>query len=297
MCPVQQKPRGALNRLPWPLAALLIAMACVTLSGDSGAATPKVDPVLARSEGALGRTMGNYRLLDHDGEYFPLYKLKGSPILISFMYIDCNGPCHLINQSIKNLRGRIDPSVMGKMTVLSITLDTQSDSPARLKEYGFGFSNGADNWIFATADRETVDMIVKDLGFDYNKAVNGFDHMNRLTLIGPDGVVLRHFYGVDYDPKEVESAARAAISGSFVITSRLAGAFNSIMLSCSAYDPLTKTYKLSGFLVVQWALQYLLVFGTLGYYFRGVPRKLISSLFHSHPGGHERNLAALKEAP
>ncbi|MBI4665068.1 MAG: SCO family protein [Nitrospinae bacterium] len=225
------------------------------------------EPRLARSEFVTGQTPRNFRLLTQDGEQMPLYKLKGAPALISFMYIDCNGPCHLINQSIKNLLHKMDPAVAGSVTVLSVSLDSQNDSPSKLKEYGAQFSTGLDNWIFATAERETIDELVLDLGFFYEKKGGGYEHLNRLTLLNSEGKVIRHFYGVDYDVGEVEAAIKASQSAG--VTGSISRAVNSLTLFCSTYDPATKTYRVNPFLIVSWGIQYLLVMATLIYIFRG----------------------------
>lgn len=237
------------------------------------------DEPTALSQLSIGSYVRNYRLVDHNGDYLPFYKFKGGPVLVSFMYIDCKGPCHLINQSLKNLLKNLDKEVAGKTTILSISLDSQNDPPARLKEYGFEFSGGAKNWIFATAAVETINSMVSDLGFTYKKTRTGIDHLNRLTLVGPDGKVLTHYYGVDYNPKTVEKALSDAMAGRGV-TAVVTDAFNSLMLFCSTYDPVTDTYRVNKLLLVSVGVQYLLVMGTIIYFFREKLFRLTSFLLH-----------------
>lgn len=239
----------------------------------------QADEPTALSELSIGSYVNNYRLVDHNGDFIPFYKFKGGPVLVSFMYIDCQGPCHLINQSLKNLLKTLSPDVSAKTTVLSISLDSQNDPPARLREYGFEFSGGAKNWIFATANADTINSMVKDLGFTYKKTKTGIDHLNRLTLVGPDGKVLTHFYGVDYNPKTVEKALADTIAGRGV-TAVVTDAFNSFMLFCSTYDVATDTYKVNTFFLISVIIQYFLVMGTLIYAFRGKLFRLTSFLLH-----------------
>lgn len=237
------------------------------------------DEPTALSQLSIGSYVRNYRLVDHNGDYLPFYKLKGGPVLVSFMYIDCQGPCHLINQSLKNLLKSLTTEVAEKTTILSISLDSQNDPPSRLKEYGFEFSGGAKNWIFATATVDTINSMVGDLGFTYKKTKTGIDHLNRLTLVGPDGKVLTHYYGVDYDPKTVEKALADAIAGRGV-TATVTDAFNSFMLFCSTYDPVTDTYRVNTFFLISVGIQYLLVMGTIIYFLRRKLFRLTSFLLH-----------------
>jgi cytochrome oxidase Cu insertion factor (SCO1/SenC/PrrC family) len=235
------------------------------------------DEPTALSQLSIGSYVRNYRLIDHNGDYIPFYKFKGGPVLVSFMYIDCKGPCHLINQSLKNLLKSLRPDVASKTTILSMSLDSQNDPPARLREYGFEFSGGVKNWVFATANVDTLTSMVTDLGFTYKKTKTGIDHLNRLTLVGPEGKVLTHFYGVDYNPKTVEKALADAIAGRGV-TAAVTDAFNTLMLFCSTYDPVTDTYKVNKFLLISIGVQYLLVMGTLIYFFRAKLFRLTSYL-------------------
>lgn len=237
------------------------------------------DEPTAQSELAIGTYVKNYRLIDHNGEFIPFFKFKGGPVLVSFMYIDCQGPCHLINQSLKNLLKSLSPEVAAKTTILSMSLDSQNDPPARLREYGFEFSGGAGNWIFATGNPETLNSMVADLGFTYKKTKTGIDHLNRLTLVGPDGKVLAHYYGVDYNPKTIEKALSDAIAGRGV-TAVVTDAYNMLMLFCSTYDPATDTYRVNTFFVISVAVQYILVMGTLIYVFREKLFRLTSFFFH-----------------
>lgn len=257
------------------------ALLCLLLASTfpSFVFASSADEPTALSELSIGSYVNNYRLVDHNGDFIPFYKFKGGPILVSFMYIDCQGPCHLINQSLKNLLKNLSPDVAAKTIILSISLDSQNDPPARLKEYGFEFSGGAKNWIFATGNVDTINSMVKDLGFTYKKTKTGIDHLNRLTLVGPDGKVLTHFYGVDYNPKTVEKALADAIAGRGV-TAAVTDAFNSFMLFCSTYDPATDTYRVNTFFLISVIIQYFLVMGTLIYVFRGKLFRLTSFLLH-----------------
>jgi cytochrome oxidase Cu insertion factor (SCO1/SenC/PrrC family) len=239
------------------------------------------DEPTALSELSIGSYVRNYRLVDHNGDYVPFFKFKGGPVLVSFMYVDCQGPCHLINQSLKNLLKSLSPGVAAKTTILSMSLDSQNDPPARLREYGFEFSGGAKTWVFATANVDTLNSMVTDLGFTYKKTKTGIDHLNRLTLVGPEGKVLAHYYGVDYNPKTIEKALADAIAGRGV-TAVVTDAFNTLMLFCSTYDPATDTYRVNVFFIISVVVQYLLVMGTLIYVFRAKLFRLTSYLLHQN---------------
>jgi len=232
------------------------------------------EPALKRSEAAVGATVGNYRLVDQDWEVLPLRSFAGTPLIISFMYIDCHGPCQLMNQSLADLREAFKSAEAKETVFLSITIDRENDTPGALKEYGENFTDDFSRWRFASTDPATLERMVADLGYHYEKNERGFDHLNRITLIGPDGVVLRHFYGTHYSPADVEKSVREAMVGKG-LSSLVARIVNPLTLYCSRYDPVSKTFRVDYAFIASSVLQYLFILGTLGYLFRENIRRWI----------------------
>ena len=236
--------------------------------------------MMEQSEGVVGKTVKNYRFIDHNGKYVPFYDFKGSPVLLSFIFTECPGPCQLIGKSIENLRDSFSDHVAKNIKVLSVTIDPGTDTPEILKEYRETFTDDdSDDWRFAHTDIETLKMMVEDLGFFYEEKGNTMDHMNRLTLIGPDSVVAKHFYGMEYDPVEVESAIVAILEGR-TLGGRLTSMLDWALIYCSDYDPVSKTYKIDYAFLASIALQHLSILVLVLYYFRnevkGFFRKLLN---------------------
>ncbi len=215
---------------------------------------------VAKSEVALGRTVGNYRLVDQDGRYLPFFKLKGKPVLLSFIYADCPDACPLINQSIAKLLKGMPKGVSSGISVLSVTLDPVDDKPEKLKSYSNEFREFT-IWSFVTTDEATLRMMVSDLGFTYEQKDGEIAHMNRLTLLDPSGKVVRHFYGTEFNRSELEGAITTLIEGR-TLSDRFTFALDKLMLYCSRYDPAGKTYKVDFKIVAVWGLQFFLILAT-----------------------------------
>ncbi|MBF0170959.1 MAG: SCO family protein [Nitrospinae bacterium] len=234
----------------------------VVAGTGEGARAADSPGALANSEATVGRTVGNYQIVDQDWELVPFHSLRGKVILLTFFYIDCHGPCFLINDSLRRVMAGLDADLADGVTGLSVTIDAENDTPGELRTYGGQFTPSFDRWRFVSADRETLAKMTADLGFSYQKGVIGFEHLNRMTLIGPDGTVAAHFYGVDYDPAEVNAAVRSLLEGR-PLGARLSDVASKLMLYCSSYDPVTKTYRINGPFVAAILVQYLLIMGTL----------------------------------
>ncbi len=239
--------------------ALLMAMV-----GGSGARAGDLPPSFAGSEATVGQVVGNYRLVDQEWNVTPFHSLRGKAVLLTFFYADCHGPCFLINDSMRQVYEKLDPDIVEQVMRVSITIDVENDTPGALRTYGAEFTDSFDTWRFLSADKETLAAITADLGFAYSKTPLGFDHLNRLTLLGPDGAVRAHFYGVDYDPAEVNKAVRDTLEGR-PLSAHISDTAAKLLLYCSNYDPITKTYRLNGLFVATVLIQYLLVMATLCY--------------------------------
>ncbi len=200
--------------------------------------------VFQRSEGVVGKKLNNYLMVDQDGRQLLLSFLKGKPTLLTFMYIDCADICVIMANYLNDFISSVDPELKDQIQVLSISIDPANDTAERLLEYGNAFTDDFTNWSFVTAtSTQTLSNLIGDLGYTYEKVRDGFDHLNRVTLIGADGTIARHFYGADFDFAEMEEAIENVISGSGVST-YLTKKFNSFLLYCSNYDPISKTYKI-----------------------------------------------------
>jgi cytochrome oxidase Cu insertion factor (SCO1/SenC/PrrC family) len=250
----------------WPLLFFIVTVLLIS-PGKAQSEPDSATKAIENSEAALGTVVGNYRLVDQDWEVLPFRSFAGRAVIISFMYIDCHGPCQLMNQSLANLRKTFKSDSAKDTVFLSITIDSENDKPGALKEYGSSFTDDFINWRFVSTDQETLERMVADLGFQYKKNEMGFDHLNRITLIGPDGTVLQHFYGMEYNPDDVEKSIVSAMSGKG-FSSLINRIINPITLYCSRYDPVSKTFKVDYAFITSSVLQYLFILGTLGYVFR-----------------------------
>jgi len=254
--------------------AAALAAAALVCAADAGA-----DSAFNASEAVVGRAVKNYRLINQDGQFTQFHSFKGKPVLLSFFYTECPGPCVMLNQSLMTLREKFEPSLAARVALVSVTVDMLRDTPAKLRDYGLAFTTAFDQWTFARADGGTLEGMAADLGFKFKKAGDGFEHMNRVTLIGPDGVVRRHFYGTEFDAAEVQEALRASIEGR-TVKSVLSDALARAMIYCSNYDPVTRTYQIDYKFIGSIIVQYTLVMGSLLFIWRGSIARWLAKLFY-----------------
>ncbi len=103
-------------------------------------------------------------LTNQDGRQAKLVSeyIGNRTVAFTFVYTSCTTICPVINGIFKRLQTRIGPELGQKIAMLTLTIDSVVDIPARLKEHteNLGIKPG---WDFLTGDRDTVKQILKAL--------------------------------------------------------------------------------------------------------------------------------------
>ena len=74
------------------------------------------------------------RLRDVDGRLVDLATLRGSPVLVTFVYARCPDVCPLIMQNLRRVRNEAGP--LGRqMRVLAVSVDPAGDTPAVVRGF------------------------------------------------------------------------------------------------------------------------------------------------------------------
>jgi protein SCO1/2 len=184
----------------------------------------RLDPrkAIEQSEQAVGRSLGNYRLIDSTGASISLRDYRGKPLIISLVYTACSSVCppttqHLIN-AVDEAARALGPQ---SFNVLTVGFDARNDTPGRLAQFASAQGVKFRNWRLASADQATIEALLRDLGFSYIAVAGGFDHVTQTTIEPLKDIV----YGV-------------SSSYSF------AGIVDRIKFICTIYDPGAGRYRI-----------------------------------------------------
>lgn len=221
---------------------ILSAISQSEASSSSQESSDKQDALITANN-AIGRYIGDYTLTDQDGKDFRLKKFAGKPLVISFIYRSCGNICPTITMNLENTIKEAGKDFGVKFNAITISLDADNDTPQRMKEYGSNFTNDFKSWRFATADKDTIDRLAKDIGFYYKKIDGGFDHLNLTTIVDKDGKIYKQVYGMDFEPHEILQPIYQALSEKGTPSKQSLSIIDRIKLFCSIYDEGTGTYK------------------------------------------------------
>ena len=155
------------------------------------AALFEVHPVLAEEtkaveqkteEPAFTRVTSAYKVPDvamlrQDGKKVSFLKEldDGRPVILTFVFVSCSAICPMLTHIMSKVQTKLDKDNQ-KAHLISVSIDPESDTPAKLLEYAKKHGAGPD-WDFYTGTREA--------SLTLQKAFNTYrgDKMNHTAVI------------------------------------------------------------------------------------------------------------------
>ncbi|MDT7540220.1 MAG: hypothetical protein QOE33_124 [Acidobacteriota bacterium] len=135
----------------------------------------------AAEESPAHRYFTDVVLINQDGEKMRFYSdlLQGKVVIINSFFATCQGSCLPMNRNLEKVQEALGDKVGRDVRIISISVDPEVDTPARLKEYA-GKLHASPGWYFLTGDKRSVDFALNKLGqFVSDKQ----DHLN-IFIIG-----------------------------------------------------------------------------------------------------------------
>src|SRR5438132_10862794 len=162
-----------------------------------------------------GEEVPDFHLLNQDGAKIHLAQYRGKALVLTFIYTRCPLPdyCPLMSENFHQLDQALekDPALYARTHLLSISFDTDYDTPKVLRSYGAAHTGRYsdekfEHWEFATGNKDQVKGIAQFFGMRYfHDTTSGQEnvvHSLRTAVIGPDGKVFKAYRGNEWKPEE-----------------------------------------------------------------------------------------------
>ena len=104
-------------------------------------------------------------LIDQDGQKVRFYTdvLKNKVVVVNTFFTTCTNICPPMNRNFEKIQEALGERLGKDAFLISITVDPQTDTPTRLKEYSRRF-HARPGWMFLTGSKENVDWALYKLG-------------------------------------------------------------------------------------------------------------------------------------
>jgi protein SCO1/2 len=162
-------------------------------------------------EAQPGDVVPNFTLINQDARQIRLAQYRGRVLLLTFIYTRCPLPdyCPLMSNNFAAILKELNknPALSTKAHLLSVSFDTEYDTPKVLKSYGGAYTENYTNekftqWEFATGTVEEIREIASFFGLRYYNESNQIIHGLRTAIITPDGKVYKVYRGNEWKPEE-----------------------------------------------------------------------------------------------
>jgi protein SCO1 len=154
-----------------------------------------------------------FTLTAQDERRVSLADLRGKVVVLTFVYTTCTDTCPLLTAKLASLQSRLGPDFGRRVFFVSVTVDPERDTPARLKGYGLAHGAKFEGWAFVTGTSDEIREVTRRYGIYARKTARGdVDHTFLTSVIDPRGVLRVQYMGVRFDPAELLADIRSVLA-------------------------------------------------------------------------------------
>ena len=127
--------------------------------------------------------LSRFELIERSGKTVKSEDLLGHPYIVSFFFSSCPSICIQQNQKLKELQDKFQGE---DVRFVAISVDPETDTPERLREYAARFGADENQWLFMTGDLTYIRRIGAEI---YRQPVDQKFHSERFVLVDPKGEI------------------------------------------------------------------------------------------------------------
>ena len=135
-----------------------------------------------------------------DGTSVTLESLRGQPVVLAMAYTSCKDMCPMIVSDMMWIEDQAAKRAMTAVRFAFFSLDTEVDTPERLKDYALAHGLDPQRWTLFHGDKTAVRELAAVLGIRYRKVgAHDFDHSNMISLLDAEGNIAYQQIGTQAD--------------------------------------------------------------------------------------------------
>jgi protein SCO1/2 len=155
----------------------------------------KLHPIEPRSvepiAGYSTNRLLDYRFTNELGQAVRLNDFRGQALALTFFYTRCPLPdfCPRLSKNFQEASQELASMTNAPLNwhFLSISFDTEFDSPATLKSYGESYGYDPAHWSFLTGPADKISELARSAGVNYKSSGGTIDHNFRTLIVDAAG--------------------------------------------------------------------------------------------------------------
>jgi protein SCO1/2 len=172
------------------------------------------------------------------GDYF-----GKKPVILNLVYYNCPMLCGEVLSGLESALRVLKFDVGKEFDVLTVSFDPRETPDMATKKKAeflkrYGRAGAAEGWHFLTGPQESIDVLTKAAGFQYqyDPKTGQFAHATAIIILTPEGRIAQYYYGVEYAPKDLRLGLIQASEN------KIGSLADQVLLYCDLYDPTTGRY-------------------------------------------------------
>jgi protein SCO1/2 len=159
-----------------------------------------------------GTSLPDFTLVNQDGKRVRFAQYRGKSVLLTFIYTRCPLPdyCPLMTHNFAAIEKTTEktPELYAKTHLLSVSFDSQYDTPKVLRNYARAFVTDRgrqtfEHWEFATIPAAEKSDVTKFFDVFVTQEQGQITHSMSTVIISPDGRIYKAYNGNDWKPADV----------------------------------------------------------------------------------------------
>lgn len=155
--------------------------------------------------------MSIYNLPSHwttqDGKDVELKDLQGKVLAMVMIYTSCKAACPRLVADMRNIEKQVPEDKKDDVRYVFISIDPETDTPERLKEFAKENKMDDEKWIFLRGTEEDTREFAAVLAVNYKQiSPIDFSHSNIISVFDQQGELVHQQEGLGVDNKETVQA-------------------------------------------------------------------------------------------
>ena len=141
--------------------------------------------------------------ITEENETIQLKDLKGKTLVMVMIYTTCKAACPRLVADMRNIEAKIQESKLKDIHFILVSIDPETDTPKRLKEFAIENFMDEDHWMFLQGTESGVREFANVLAVKYKQiSPMDFSHSNIISVFNSGGELIHQREGLRVDNKE-----------------------------------------------------------------------------------------------
>ncbi|MEO6348399.1 MAG: SCO family protein [Aquaticitalea sp.] len=140
---------------------------------------------------------------NQNGEDVQMIDFKGDVLVMVMIYTSCKAACPRLVADMRTIESKLPQSTKGKVKMILVSIDPNTDTPKRLKEFAKENVMDEEPWTFLTSTEENTREFAAVLAVNYKKiSPLDFSHSNIISVFNKEGEMVFQQEGLGVNSDE-----------------------------------------------------------------------------------------------